>query len=114
MTENKENNDLTLYEIQVEKQRNEEQKAIELLDKKKRINNTWCDYMSFIFEKYQNESIETELILNETTLDIFQKNGIETMGKTVYECFDNIISSGKHIEDYLSKQRGKYSETMPF
>ena len=112
-----ENKEITLYEIEVEKQRNEEQKAIELREKKHRINNKWCDYMGWIFGKYRDKLEETTINVPEATGNILRKNGVMVDGisqDSIYRAFDLIIQNEKHIEDYLSRQRGKYSETMPY
>ncbi len=107
-----ENNDQTIYELQLEKERENAIAALEFEQKKHRINNRWCDFMSWIFERYQNEDKKTILNLPEKTVEIFQDNGVR--GASVYECFDIIIQRNEHIEDYLKKQRGKYSGSMPF
>lgn len=84
---------------------------------KRKINNEWCDYMTYIFEKYRDEFEKTIINIPEKTAEIFKNNGIDVSGisqNDIYNSFDEIISSNKHIEDYLKKQRRKYNLQMPF
>ena len=114
MNETKENNELTQYELELEKQRNAEIKAIELRERKHRINNLWCDYMAWIFEKYRDEFTETKLNVQFIAIRIFKNNKVEIVEDDIYKTFDKIIQGQEHVEDYLKHQRGKYSEQMPY
>ena len=108
--------ELSLYQVETERLKNEELKAIELQEKRHRVNNEWCDYMALIFERYQNENKETKFRVPEATSKILKNNGIEIDGieeKDIYQAFNIIMQSNGHIEDYLVKQRGKYIEEMP-
>lgn len=84
---------------------------------KHRINNRWCDYMAWIFEKYRDEFEKTVINIPGKAIEIFKNNGVNISGiseDNIYNCFDNMIKNEQHIEDYLNKQRGKYSVDMPF
>lgn len=116
--ENQDENDQLLKEqIIFEEQQEAEKKAEELREKQHRINNRWCDYMAWIFEKYRDQFEKTVINIPEKTTEIFKNNGVNVAGISqddIYDSFDNMIRNEQHIEDYLSKQRGKYSVNMPF
>ena len=87
------------------------------LNDKNNINNLWCDYVALMFEKYRDEFEKTKINIPFIMAKIFKKNGITIDGAdqdSVYLAFDKIIQDQKHIEDYLKKQRSKYSSNMPF
>lgn len=84
---------------------------------KHRINNRWCDYMAWIFEKYRDKFTKIKINLPELTAKIFKNNNVNIGGSSeddIYNTFDEMIRNEQHIEDYLNEQRGKYSGVMPF
>lgn len=91
--------------------------AIELQEKRHKVNNEWCDYMEIVFEKYRDENTETRINVPEETGKILRRNGVQIDGieqKDIYSGFDVIINESQHIEDYLKQQRGKYVVVMPY
>ena len=98
--------------------------------------NGWCDRLCQIFEKYRDEFKKTKIFIPLFTAKILAKNGaldykdIVMSEKTIsikigkyqesnsnedliYKTFDEIIQKQKHVKDFLSKQRNKYSQEMP-
>ncbi len=96
--------------------------------------NRWCDRMGLIFEKYRDELEKTKINIPLFTAKILARYGalknsdIDYSEKRIstkfmdngnnnedliYKTFDKIIHKQKHVEDYLKKQRAKYSQEMP-